>query len=349
MYFNQKGENLRGINNIIMFEGNDRNRFKIGDKDRAKLYDVIIKEYSNICGIVIVKEGNVVYRQSFNNYDMRTPIHVASLTKSILSALTGIAVAKGYIQSVRQKVISFFPGYEFKEENENRDKATVENLLNMTVPYSFLDYQEPLEAFSMSPDWVRFALEMIDQNGKLGTFKYSTEGAHLLSAILTSATGKSTREFANEVLFRPIGMSEIKPHLLTASEMSFDTLFGEELKGWANDPQGITTGGWGLTLTPDDMARFGLLYLNHGLWNGKQIVPDAWVAASGTANQNHYAYLWWQLAFGNIPAFAAMGDGGNIICCIPDKQLVIAIASAFLMNPKDRCILISEHILPIMN
>ncbi len=332
----------------MLFEGNQQNMFEIGNRDRAKLYDVIVKEYSNIYGIVIVKDGNVIYRQSFNNYDMRTPVHVASLTKSILSALTGIAVTQGYLQSVSQKVMSFFPDYEFKDQNGNRDTATVENLLNMTVPYSFADYQEPLEAFCMSPDWVRFALERIDQNGTLGEFKYATEGAHLLSAILTRATRKSTREFANEVLFQPIGMAEIEPHPLTAAEMSFDTLFGKDLKGWANDPQGITTGGWGLTLTPDDMARFGLLYLNHGAWGGRRIVPEAWVAASGNANQNRYAYLWWQLAFDNIPAFAAMGDGGNIICCIPEKRMVIAIASTFIVNPKDRCVLIREHILPLL-
>ena len=332
-----------------MFRENNQSMFKISKADKAKLYDVIVKEYGNMCGIVIVKDGNVVYRQSFNGYDMHTPIHMASLTKSILSALTGIAVEQGYIQSVSQKVISFFPDYEFKDQNDNREEATIENLLNMTAPYLFVDYQEPLEAFSMSQDWVRFALEMIDKNGTIGDFKYSTEGAHFLSAIITRITGKSAREFANEVLFKPVGMAEIKSHPLTAAEMSFDTLFGRDLKGWANDPQGITTGGWGITLTPDDMARFGLLYLNHGSWNGRQVVPKAWVTASSTTNHNHYAYLWWQLVFGNIPAFAAIGDGGNIICCIPEKQLVITIASAFMTNPKDRRILIGEHILPLLD
>lgn len=349
MYLKIKEKILRRKYNIMMLEENNQSLSAISDADRAKLYDVIVKEYSNICGIVIVKDEHVVYRQYFNGYDMHTPIHVASLTKSILSAVAGIAVEQGYIQSVKQNVISFFPDYEFKDQNGNREAATIENLLNMTVPYSFADYQEPLEAFSMSEDWVRFALEMIDKNGTIGDFKYSTEGAHLLSAILNRATGKSTCEFANEALFKPLGMAEIEPHLLTAAEMNFDTLFGKDLKGWANDPQGITTGGWGITLTPDDMARFGLLYLNCGCWNGKQVIPKAWVVASSTPNRYNYAYMWWQLAFGNILAFAAMGDGGNIICCIPEKQLVIAIASAFTMSAKDRRILIDEHILPLFD
>lgn len=322
--------------------------FQIGDADRAKLYEVITEEYNNICGIVILKDEAVVYRQAFKGYDMETPLHVASLTKSILSALVGIAVGQGYIQSIDQKVMSFFPDYQFKGQRGNREEATIKDLLNMTIPYSFADNQEPLEAFSMSQDWIRFALERIDQNGKLGAFKYSTEGAHLLSAILTRAVGKSTCEFANEALFEPIGMSKIEARLLTAAELSFDTLFGKDLRGWANDPQGITTGGWGLTLTPEDMARFGLLYLNQGSWKGRQIIPKGWIAASSTPNRNHYAYLWWQLVFGNTPAFAAMGDGGNIICCIPQKRLVIAIASSFMITPKDRCSLIGQHILPML-
>jgi len=331
-----------------MFVEHNQSMFKINEVDKAKLYDVIVREYSNIYGMVIVKENNIVYRQAFNGYDMKTKVHVASLTKSILSALTGIAVEQGYIRSVNQKVMSFFPDYEFKDQNSNRENATIENLLNMTVPYSFADYQEPLDRFSMSQDWVQFALDMIDKKGTMGSFKYSTEGAHLLSAILTRATGKSTREYANEALFKPVGMSEIEAHLLNAAEMNFDTLFGKDLKGWANDPQGITTGGWGITLKVEDMARFGLLYLNNGSWNGKQIVPGAWVAASSINNQNHYAYMWWQITFGNVSAFAAIGDGGNIICCIPEKQLVIAIASEFMMNPKDRCTFIGEHILPLI-
>ncbi|MDD4844235.1 MAG: serine hydrolase [Anaerotignum sp.] len=317
----------------------------LGESAREKLTCVISSEYTNIMGVVIIKDNRIAYRQAFQGYDMKAPVHVASLTKSILSALVGIAIKQGYIESVKQRVMSFFPDYQFKDYNGNREAVTIENLLNMTVPYSFEAFQEPLEAFSMSADWVKFALEMIDENGKIGAFKYSTEGAHLLSAILTRATGKSTCEFANEVLFEPIGMSVIAPYLLTPSEMNFDTLFGKDLKGWANDPQGITTGGWGITLTPDDMARFGLLYLNHGSWNQKQIVPKEWIAASARANENSYAYLWWQLAFGQLLAFAAMGDGGNVICCIPQKQMVIAIASAFMPNPKDRCNLIGEYIL----
>lgn len=114
---------------------------------------------------------------------------------------------------------------------------------------------------------------MLGQEGTIGTFKYSTAGAHLLSAIIIRSTGKSAREFANEYLFKPIGMKEI-PHYEMKS-FGFDDLFGKHVRGWVNDPDGNLTGGWGLTQTSRDMARFGYLYLNDGTWNNQQIIPES--------------------------------------------------------------------------
>ena len=94
------------------------------------------------------------------------------------------------------------------------------------------------------------------------------------------------------------------------------------------------------------MARFGQLYLNKGFWNGKQIIPLKWIAQSIKPNLNHYGYMWWLFESNELHAFAAMGDGGNTICCIPQKDLVVAVASHFIPNPKDRWLLVKDHILP---
>ncbi|CAI6223291.1 hypothetical protein JS609_00241 [Bacillus subtilis] len=99
----------------------------------------------------------------------------------------------------------------------------------MTAPYPFEDWQEPLDKMCMQPDWIAYTLGMLGQGGKIGTFKYSTAGVHLLSAIITRTTGKSAREFANEYLFKPIGMKEI-PHYEMKS-FSFDDLFGKHVRG----------------------------------------------------------------------------------------------------------------------
>ncbi|MNO97543.1 Beta-lactamase [compost metagenome] len=213
----------------------------------------------------------------------------------------------------------------------------------MTAPYSFEDWHEPLDKMCMQPDWVKYTLDMLGTGGELGAFKYSTAGAHLLSAIISRSTGQSAREFANERLFNPIGMTEIPDYEMKS--YGFDDLFGKNVRGWVKDQYNNSTGGWGLTLNPHDMARFGLLFLNRGKWGNHQIVSENWVLESTAMNSNNYGYLWWLREENRLFAYSALGDGGNVICCIPDKELIIAIASEFMMNPRDRWPLINEHII----
>jgi CubicO group peptidase (beta-lactamase class C family) len=315
------------------------------DKKLAKnLHAIILNEYENTEGIVILKAGEIIFEEYFGKSNNKSKHHIASVTKSILSALIGIAIEKGYIKSTEEIVMGYFPEYNFIFPNGIREKVTIQNLLTMTTPYSFDDWNEPLEALCTSPDWIEYALQEMGQNGEIGTFKYSTAGAHLLSAILTRATGRSTREFANEVLFSQIEIDSICEYPM--SSYGYDDLFGKKVKGWVHDPNNITTGGWGLTLTVREMARFGQLYLNKGFWNGKQIIPLKWIAQSIKPNLNHYGYMWWLFESNGLHAFAAMGDGGNTICCIPQKDLVVAVASHFIPNPKDRWLLVKDHILP---
>lgn len=313
----------------------------------TNLHSTILKEYGNTEGVIILKDGEIILEEYFGNTNNKSKLHIASVTKSILSALIGIAIENRYIQSTEENVVSFFPEYDFIFSNDTRKKVTVQNLLTMTAPYAFSDWNEPLEELCTSSDWIKFALEQLGQNGEIGAFKYSTAGAHLLSAILTRTTGKSTREFANDFLFSQIGIDRISEYPMNA--YGYDDLFGKNIKGWVHDPNNITTGGWGLTLTVREMARFGQLYLNNGVWNGKQVVPQNWIAKSIRQNPNHYGYMWWLFEDNGVFAFAAMGDGGNMICCVPKKNLVVAVASHFIPNPKDRWVLVKEHILPFIS
>lgn len=315
--------------------------------DPAKLSELepmIKSEYSNINGIVVVRHGSIAYERYYNGYGPDVVHHVASVTKSIISALIGIAIDNGYIKHVDQKVLEFFPEYVSEAADRQKREITIRHLLTMTAPYPFEDWHEPLDKMCMQPDWIKYTLDMLGQRGSIGTFKYSTAGAHLLSAIITRSTGKSAREFANERLFGPIGMKEIPDYEMKS--FGFEDLFGKNVKGWVHDPNGISTGGWGLTLTPRDMARFGSLYLNHGIWNNNQIVSPQWIDDSTAMNPNYYGYLWWLREEDGVLAYLALGDGGNVICCIPDKNLVVAIASEFMMNPRDRWTLIKECLLP---
>ncbi|CAH0121932.1 hypothetical protein PAE9249_04467 [Paenibacillus sp. CECT 9249] len=318
------------------------------DADKlSKLEPAIQSDYSNISAVVIVRNGFIAYEKYYRGHGPDDTHHVASVTKSILSALIGIAIDAGYIQNADQKVLDFFPEYASDAADRQKRAITVRHLLTMTAPYPFEDWREPLDKMCMQPDWVRYTLDMLGQGGNLGAFKYSTAGAHLLSAIITRSTGQSAREFANERLFSPIGMKEIPD--VTMQSFGFDDLFGKNVKGWVHDPNGNSTGGWGLTLTPRDMARFGLLYLHRGNWDNHQVIPGTWVDESVAMNPNHYGYLWWLREEDGVSAYLALGDGGNIICCIPGQDLVIAIASEFIMNPRDRWNLIKECIIPAVN
>ena len=113
-----------------------------------------------------------------------------------------------------------------------------------------------------------------------------------------------------------------------------------------HDPDGVTAGGWGLTMTPRDMARLGLLYLNMGRWNGARIISESWVRQSVKRTFSRYGYMWWQFEKKGVAVHAAMGDGGNMICWVPDRSLVVAIASGFVPEAKNRWLMVRDYILP---
>lgn len=134
--------------------------------------------------------------------------------------------------------------------------------------------------------------------------------------------------------------------MTTATYMNF--IKGKRVCGWVSDPKKNSIGGWGVTLSAIDMARFGQLYLNYGKWNGKQIISKEWIEESLQDNPNHYGYLWWLFKKDEF-AYCAIGDGGNMICCLPERNMVVAIASKFIMKPKDRMKLIKDCILPSLD
>lgn len=325
---------------------------KMDSEKLSELEPIIKSEYSNINGIVVVRNGYIAYERYYNGYDPDDTHHVTSVTKSIISALIGIGIDAGYIKNVDQKVLDFFPEYVLDAADRQKREITIRHLLTMTAPYPFEDWHEPLDKMCIQPNWVKYILDMLGQKGNIGTFKYSTAGAHLLSTIITRCTGKSAREFANERLFKLIGMKEIPDYEMRS--FGFEDLFGKNVKGWVKDPNSNSTGGWGLTMTPRDMARFGFLYLNNGMWNDQQIISNTWVDESTSPHSEtqinksiaKYGYLWWLHEEEGTFAYLALGDGGNVICCIPEKDLIVAIASEFIVNPRDRWTLIKERIIP---
>jgi CubicO group peptidase (beta-lactamase class C family) len=320
--------------------------------DPEKLSDLerlIQHQYGNINGIVVVRKGYIVLERYYNGFSPLDAHHVASVTKSVTSALIGIAIDAGYIKSVDQKVLEFFPAYISGAGDIQKRSITIRHLLTMTAPMAWKKVDrsgyEPLDRLRRQRDWVTFILDLLGRNGQPGRFQYSTAGTHLLSAILTRTTGRCAREFANEHLFRPLGMREISDHKMNS--FSLDDVFGNNVTGWMSDPNGNTTGGWGLTLTPRDMARFGFLYLNRGTWDGQRILSEKWIDESTAPNSNQYGYLWWLREESGVVIYTALGSGGSLICCIPGKDLVVAIASTIIRKPRDRWPLIEKYIFPL--
>lgn len=318
---------------------------KMNHNPISNFEDLIKKDYSNIAGIAIIKDKNLIYEKYFDGYSKEDVLHIASVTKSITSALIGIAIDKGYIKNIEQKVLEFFPDYTVKRGEKTIQHITVKNLMTMTAPYKYKS--EPYTKIYTSDDWVKATLDLLGGKGGIGEFKYTTVGTHVLSGVLANATSQSVIDFATENLFKPLGINPPNHVFIQNKEDYLAFLKDKYVTGWIVDPTGINTAGWGLTLTPRDMAKIGQLYLSGGVWNGNQILSTKWIEESTKEKSRWgellYGYLWWIVD----DCYAALGDGGNVIFINPKKEMVVAIASRFMPRAKDRIELIRKNIIPL--
>jgi CubicO group peptidase (beta-lactamase class C family) len=219
--------------------------------------------YKNVHSVLVVKDGKLAVEEYFYEYDRDTLHQMRSTTKSVVSALAGIAIEKGFIKSINEPVLSYFPEYEVKNLSEDKRNITIKNLL---THQSGLDYDDNQNSagnelkMRTSPDWVKFTLDL-PINDKPGTrAKYCSGGVIVLGRIVEKATGKSINDFAAQNLFNPLGISDFK---------------------WNFKPDNSSVETFcQIYLTPRAMAKFGLLYLNGGKYDGKRIVSSDWVKAS---------------------------------------------------------------------
>ena len=312
-----------------------------------RMEEAIAADYKNMVGMVIIKDGEMVYENYYNGCSADSRIHVFSVTKSIVSILIGIAVDKGLIKSIEDKVLDYYPDYILKRGEKTLPEIRIKDILTMTVPYKYRF--NPYTKYFTSIDWVKFSLDKMGGKGKIGEFRYAPIiGPDVLSGILVKATGQSVLEFAKENLFEPLDINIEKDITFHSKEEQMEFYKSTDMNRWVADPQGVNTAGWGLTISPVDMAKIGQLFLNKGKYNGRQIVSEKWVEESTTEHSRWkklnlpYGYLWW---VGEKGGYAAMGDGGNIIYVNPDKNLVVAITSLFYPRAKDRIEFIETFIL----
>lgn len=261
--------------------------------------------------LIVARHGRVLLERRFRGPGLDEPANVKSVSKSVLSAVVGVAIAEGHLAGVEQPIAPFFSEYLGADADPRKRRITVGHLLTM---------QSGLERTSGpgygpwvgSDNWVRYALQrpMVAEPG--GERLYSTGNSHLLSAILTRATGRSTLAYTREKLARPLDI---------------------ELPPWPADPQGIHFGGNEMRMTPRAMLRFGELYRNDGRYEGRQVVPEAWVRQSLQPHAmvrrsgEAYGYGWFLSRVRGHPMFYAWGYGGQFIFVVPDLELTVVTTS----------------------
>ena len=247
-------------------------------------------------------------------YDQNSVFTLQSTSKSITSAIFGIAMEQGYIDSVDTPISTYFPqvlndGIEYKRQ------ITVWNLLTHTTGLDVSDTAN-WDTWLASDKWVDYVLNRPAVSRPGTTFNYFTGNTHLLSAIIQQTTGKTTLEYGRENLFSKLDMDSVE---------------------CTTDPQGISDGGNGFAMNVYDMAKMGQLYLNNGVWEGEQVIPQEWVQDSTTVQFDRssgsadYGYQWWVRTFGdnNYHAYFAQGHFGQYIFVVPELELVVVMTSHY--------------------
>ncbi len=311
---------------------------------------------SNICQICVMKGKEVVYEDSWRGYKPEDPINVNSVTKGIMAILAGIAVDKGAIKSIDEKVMSFFPDYQVKRGEKTIYDVTIRHLLTMTAPYK--GKSEPWKKVCTSDDWTKAALDFLGgRSGITGEFRYATLGIQILAGIIEKSTGEKCIDFANKNLFVPLGIPEHTIHGDSSKEDQFNFFMNKvpRKNEWYSDPQGTVTAGWGLCLSGKDLSKIGAVVLGEGIYAGRRIVSMEWIVKMLTPHLKlgerfgfmEYGYLWYK-PYEDRAVYAAIGDSGNIIYVNKELNISVGVTGTFRPRIFDRVEFIEKSVLKII-
>jgi CubicO group peptidase (beta-lactamase class C family) len=272
----------------------------------------------SIYSILVIRNGYIVAERYYRGHDENSSFNIRSVSKSFLSAMTGIAIENGIINSINDKMLDFFPEYDHSGLDTRKQDITIKHLLTMQagIDHEHNNYSR----LYGSSNWIQSAIEepLLYNPGE--THSYNTFLTHLISGIITKESGMSTYEFGQDCLFDPLGIT---------------------IQDWKQSPQGIYFGGNNMFFTTRDMAVLGYLYLNGGEINGIQIVQQDWVEESlknhmpqqqqgwswGDLHNGGYGYLWWLGEIKGYKVFLAIGHGGQFVICFPKLDMIVATNS----------------------
>lgn len=301
-------------------------------------------EYDNVDRLVVIRNGRLVMSERYardyasisTGFDMRphqfnyqhpdwhpyymgTELHsLQSVTKSVTSALIGIAIGRGELPEADALLLPLLADYDTSGTDARLATATLEDLLTMRLGIEWHEQDRPIGPenttlqLEFSDDWVEFTLAQPMDAAPGERFVYNSGASHLMSALLRTATGRTVDLYAEELLFGPLGITDYH---------------------WKREPAGLPDTEGGLYLEAEDLARFGQLYLDGGMWNGSRVVPEEWVSASvlrrvdDVAPENPdwnagYGYQWWRVDTDGVEVWAGLGYGGQYLFILPAHRTV---------------------------
>lgn len=312
-----------------------RAELPVSDFDPAALAafeSAFITDSIGVHSIMVLHHGRVVAEKWWGDASADTPHIMNSVSKSFTATAVGFGIAEGLIK-LDDKVVSFFPDKVPAEHSPNLDAMTVRNLLTMSTG----QVNEPQRRDQN--DWIAAFMAAPVEETPGTNFRYNSMATFMLSAIMQKVSGQKLTDYLQTRLFGPLNIEGYR---------------------WDESPEGINCGGWGLYIKTEDMAKFGQLFLQNGVWNGEQVLPEGWAAeasswkiASGPAGNESleddknnwtqgYCYQMWRCRYN---AYRADGANGQFIVVIPDQDAVVVL-TAHERDMGAELDLVWEHILP---
>lgn len=301
--------------------------------------------FKNLTGIVIIKDGKLLLEEYFNGSGRDSLQDTRSVGKSFSSALTGIAIKEGYLKSENQYLKEFYNLKQFKNYSAQKDNVTIKSLLTMSSGFEGNDddSESPGNEENMYPtqNWVKFALDLPMSGNETGKkWSYFTAGVVVTGDILDKTVPEGLKNYADKKLFQPLGITRYQ---------------------WQFTPQQKPSLAGGLRMRVLDFAKFGQLYKNDGVWNGKTILDKDWIKKSFTnyftdqSGFEGYGYLFWRKVYtaGNrsFEAFQSSGNGGNKIIIFTQIPVVIVITAQAYNKPyahQQSEKIVQEYLLPAL-
>jgi CubicO group peptidase (beta-lactamase class C family) len=318
--------------------------------------EVVANRYAKIHGILIAKNGKTLYEHYFNGFTRDSLHDSRSSFKSITSLLVGIAIDKGFIKDLNQKVYSFFPEYKTIDDDLGKKEMTIKNLLEMESGFDCDEFSDNgvncENTMDTTKDWVKFSLGLPMKNKPGKVWAYTSCDPMIISGILTNAAHMSVMDFADQYLFRPMGITHYK---------------------WTVDPAGHAMTAGSFYILPEDMLKIGCMVEDNGVWNGKRIVSAKWIIESthtaipipdfsfvkisksqvAIPQQAYYGYYWYSERvktkdFTENVLFAS-GNGGQYIMIIKRLNLVVVFTQGNYDNwrAKRAFDILAKYILPV--